>query len=125
MLGHDHALSGALAFVAVAPLLPVSGTQLAVAATLTAGAGILPDLDEPGSTIARTFGFLTGAFAWIVHRLSGGHRKGTHSLLGLALLTIAFLALPLSGGRPDEDRDRRRRRVATSPSTAEMARTQP
>ena len=26
MLGHDHALSGALAFVAVAPLLPVSGT---------------------------------------------------------------------------------------------------
>ena len=31
MLGHDHALSGALAFVAVAPLLPVSGTQLAVA----------------------------------------------------------------------------------------------
>ena len=91
MLGHDHALSGALAFVAVAPLLPVSGTQLAVAATLTAGAGILPDLDEPGSTIARTFGFLTGAFAWIVHQLSGGHRKGTHSLLGLALLTIAAL----------------------------------
>ena len=91
MLGHDHALSGALAFVAVAPLLPVSGTQLAVAATLTAGAEILPDLDEPGSTIARTFGFLTGAFAWIVHRLSGGHRKGTHSLLGLGLLTLAAL----------------------------------
>jgi hypothetical protein len=77
MLGHDHALSGALAFAAVAPWLPVSGIQLAVAATLTAGAGILPDLDEPGSTIARTFGFLTGAFAWIVHRLSGGHRKHT------------------------------------------------
>jgi membrane-bound metal-dependent hydrolase YbcI (DUF457 family) len=91
MLGHDHALSGALAFAAVAPLLPVSGTQLAVAAALTAGAGILPDLDEPGSTIARTFGFLTGSFAWFVHQLSGGHRKGTHSLLGVALMT--FLAL--------------------------------
>jgi len=48
-------------------------------------------LDEPGSTIARTFGFLTGAFAWIVHRLSGGHRKGTHSLLGVGLMTIAAL----------------------------------
>ena len=70
MLGHDHALSGALAFAVVAPLLPVGGTQLAVAAALTAGAGILPDLDERGSTIARTFGFLTGAFAWIVHRPS-------------------------------------------------------
>jgi hypothetical protein len=46
MLGHDHALSGALAFAAVAPWLPVSGIQLAVAATLTAGAGILPDLDS-------------------------------------------------------------------------------
>ena len=91
MLGHDHALSGALAFAVVAPLLPVSGTQLAVAAALTAGAGILPDLDEPGSTIARTFGFLTGGFAWIVHQLSGGHRKGTHSLLGVALMTAAAL----------------------------------
>ena len=91
MLGHDHALSGALAFAVVAPLLPVSGTQLAVAAALTAGAGILPDLDEPGSTIARTFGFLTGGFAWIVHQLSGGHRKGTHSLLGVALMTVAAL----------------------------------
>jgi membrane-bound metal-dependent hydrolase YbcI (DUF457 family) len=91
MLGHDHALSGALAFAAVAPLLPVGGIQLAVAATLTAGAGVLPDLDEPGSTIARTFGFLTGTFAWIVNRISGGHRKGTHSLLGIGLLTIAAL----------------------------------
>ena len=91
MLGHDHALSGALAFAFVAPLLPVSGTQLAVAAALTAGAGILPDLDEPGSTIARTFGFLTGGFAWIVHQLSGGHRKGTHSLLGVALMTLLAL----------------------------------
>jgi membrane-bound metal-dependent hydrolase YbcI (DUF457 family) len=91
MLGHDHALSGALAFAVVAPLLPVSGIQLAVAVALTAGAGVLPDLDEPGSTIARTFGFLTGAFAWIVHRISGGHRKGTHSLLGVGLLTIAAL----------------------------------
>ena len=87
MLGHDHALSGALAFAAVAPMLHVSGTQPAVGTALTAGAGVLPDIDEPGSTIARTFGFLTGAFAWIVHLISGGHRKGTHSLLGIALLT--------------------------------------
>jgi membrane-bound metal-dependent hydrolase YbcI (DUF457 family) len=92
MLGHDHALSGALAFAAVAPMLHVSGTQLAVGTALTAGAGVLPDIDEPGSTIARTFGFLTGAFAWIVHLISGGHRKGTHSLLGIALLTAGAVA---------------------------------
>ena len=92
MLGHDHALSGALALAAAAPLLHVGGLHLAAALALTAGAGVLPDVDEPGSTIARTFGFLTGAFAWIVHQLSGGHRKGTHSLLGVALMTAAAMA---------------------------------
>jgi membrane-bound metal-dependent hydrolase YbcI (DUF457 family) len=92
MLGHDHALSGALAFTAVAPLLHVTGVHLGVGIALTAGAGVLPDLDEPGSTIARTFGFLTGAFAWIVHKISGGHRKGTHSFLGIAVMTAASFA---------------------------------
>jgi membrane-bound metal-dependent hydrolase YbcI (DUF457 family) len=91
MLGRDHALSGALAFAGVAPLLHVTGVHLAAGMALTAGAGVLPDLDEPGSTIARTFGFLTGAVAWLVHKVSGGHRKGTHSLLGVALLTAAAL----------------------------------
>jgi membrane-bound metal-dependent hydrolase YbcI (DUF457 family) len=91
MLGHDHALSGALAFAATAPALHVTGAHLAAGIVLTAGAGVLPDLDEPGSTVARTFGFLTGAFAWIVHKISGGHRKGTHSILGVALLTLAAL----------------------------------
>ena len=91
MLGHDHALSGALAFTAAAPLLHVTGVHLAAAVALTAGAGVLPDIDEPGSTIARTFGFLTGAFAWIVHHISGGHRKGTHSLIGVALVAAAAL----------------------------------
>ena len=92
MLGRDHALSGALAFTAVAPLLHVTGVHLAAGLALTAGAGVLPDLDEPGSTIARTFGFLTGAFAWIVHKISGGHRKGTHSLVGMAVMAVASLA---------------------------------
>jgi membrane-bound metal-dependent hydrolase YbcI (DUF457 family) len=108
MLGRDHALSGALAFTAAAPLVHVTGLHLTAGVALTAGAGVLPDLDEPGSTIARTFGFMTGAFAWIVHRISGGHRKGTHSLAGVALLTVASLAAGswqagarAPGGRPE------------------------
>jgi len=91
MLGRDHALSGALSFAGVAPLIHVAGVHLAAGMALTAGAGVLPDIDEPGSTIARTFGFMTGAFAWIVHKVSGGHRKGTHSLIGVALLAAAAL----------------------------------
>ena len=48
MLGHDHALSGALAFVAVAPLLPVSGTQLAVAARSPRARGSCRTWTSPG-----------------------------------------------------------------------------
>ncbi|HEV2374474.1 MAG TPA: metal-dependent hydrolase [Streptosporangiaceae bacterium] len=98
MLGRDHALSGALVFAGVAPLVGVTGLHLAAGVALTMGAGVLPDIDEPGSTIARTFGFLTGAFAWIAHGLSGGHRKGTHSLIGVAALTAgAFWAASIQG----------------------------
>lgn len=107
MLGRDHALSGAVAFAAVAPLVHVSGMHLATGVALTAGAGVLPDIDEPGSTIARTFGFFTGAFSWLVHKLSGGHRKGTHSLIGVALMTAGAVAAgawqasaPVQHGRP-------------------------
>jgi hypothetical protein len=41
---------------------------------LTAGTGVLPDIDHPDSTIARSFGFVTEAFAGVVARLSGGSR---------------------------------------------------
>ena len=60
MLGHDHALSGALAFAAVAPLLPVTGTHLAVAAALTAGTGILPDLDDLTRRVRQSPGIAAG-----------------------------------------------------------------
>ena len=38
-----------------------------------------------GTTISRQGGFLTMSLAWIVHRISGGHRKGTHSFIGVAV----------------------------------------
>src|SRR5512146_1071310 len=87
MLGRDHALSGAVVFAALAPSLHVTEAHLAAGLVLAAGAGVLPDIDHPDSTISRSFGFLTEWFAWLVDRLSGGHRHGTHSLLGIAAFT--------------------------------------
>ena len=87
MLGRDHASSAALAFTLIAVPVHLPVAELAVATVLTAGAGLLPDLDEPGSTIARSAGWLTGALAWVVHKVARGHRKGTHSLLGAAVFT--------------------------------------
>ena len=95
MLGRDHALSGALAFAALAPALDAHEAFLAVGLVLTAGAGVLPDIDHPDSTISRSFGFLTESFAWLVDKLSGGHRHGTHSMLGV----IAFTAAAYAAGR--------------------------
>ena len=92
MLGRDHALSGALAFAALGPSLHVTGSHLAAGVLLTAGAGTLPDIDHPDSTISREFGFLTQAFAWLVDRLSGGHRHGTHSFVGIAVFSAGALA---------------------------------
>jgi len=87
MLGRDHALSGAVVFAALAPSMHVTAAHLAAGVVLGAGAGVLPDIDHPDSTIARSFGFLTEWFAWVVDRISGGHRHGTHSLLGIAVFT--------------------------------------
>jgi len=92
MLARDHALSGALTFTAVAPVLHVTGAGLLAGAVFTAGAATLPDIDEPGSTISRTLGFFTEAVSWVVHKVSGGHRKGTHSIAGVAVFALAALA---------------------------------
>ena len=72
MLGKDHALSGGLAFAAVAPLLHVTPAGLVAGVVLTAGAGLLPDLDEPGSTISRQGGFVTRCLAVVVRRVVRG-----------------------------------------------------
>jgi membrane-bound metal-dependent hydrolase YbcI (DUF457 family) len=92
MLGRDHALTGAFVFAALGPTLHVTGAHLAVGVVLTAGTGVLPDIDHPDSTISRSFGFMTEGFAWLVDRLSGGHRHGTHSLFGIAVFTAGALA---------------------------------
>ncbi len=92
--GRTHALSGAVAGTALsAAVWHASRPAVAFAALVTAGAAVLPDLDHPDATVAHTFGLVTQTFAWLVGRLSGGHRHLTHSLSGVAVFTgAAFLA---------------------------------
>jgi membrane-bound metal-dependent hydrolase YbcI (DUF457 family) len=101
MLGRDHALSGAVAFAALAPFaVHLTAAQLAAGTVLTAGAALLPDFDEPGSTIARSAGFLTRGFACLVRFAARGHRHGTHSLLGAGVFTLlAWLGAVTEPGR--------------------------
>jgi membrane-bound metal-dependent hydrolase YbcI (DUF457 family) len=85
MLGHSHALSGAVAGLGAGVLLHLPAPQTAALAGLTAGMALLPDLDKCGSSPARCLGFLSEAIAWTVGRLTGGHRHATHSVLGIAM----------------------------------------
>lgn len=98
MLGRSHALSGAVVFVAAAPLLGhvtrIGPLELAAGAVVTAGAAMAPDFDHPSSTIARTFGWPTQLLAQLVAAKAGGHRRGTHSLAFCAL--AGLLVWPLS-----------------------------
>lgn len=116
MLGPQHALGGVAAWLVAVPVLDatvgLTPGQTVLGAFLSAGGGMLPDLDEPrrpprkkgakrpsfGSTISRTYGPLTNVVARVVNRVSGGHRHGTHSLAGLAVFGgLAALAAQVGG----------------------------
>ncbi|HET7018150.1 MAG TPA: metal-dependent hydrolase [Streptosporangiaceae bacterium] len=94
-LGHTHALSGAVAGLAVGLFVKhMPESQLAIFTGLTAGAAVLPDIDHPNSSLAHCFGFFTKAVAWLIGRISGGHRHLTHAIFGVAGFTIlAWLAV--------------------------------
>jgi membrane-bound metal-dependent hydrolase YbcI (DUF457 family) len=87
MLGHSHALSGAVTGIAAGIFLHLPVPQIAALAGFTAGMALLPDLDKCGSSPARCLGFLSEAIAWVAGRISGGHRHATHSVLGVAVFT--------------------------------------
>lgn len=97
-MGRTHALSGGVAWLGV--MMPVNqyvdhltpasaGLGLAVAT----GAAMLPDLDHPNSTIAHTYGWFTKQLCRGVATISGGHRKGTHSLLGTTTFGVGAAAM--------------------------------
>lgn len=100
-MGRTHVmLAGTIGFAIAAPLSvhvmghPMSiGETFAFAAT-TAGYGILPDLDHPSGTLARLLGPITRSIAVVVHSISGGHRKGTHTIwmAGLMVGLVTLLA---------------------------------
>ena len=97
MLGRSHALSAGVAYAALGtyvwhPTLPYLATGTAVAI----GAGVVSDSDTRVSCVARSFGWASEALAWVVGKISGGHREWTHTGVGdviCALLATGAIAL--------------------------------
>ena len=57
------------------------------------GAALVPDADHHNATIAHSLPPLSNAVCAGVGALAGGHRRGTHSLIGLAaFVAVAWIA---------------------------------
>jgi len=98
--GRTHALSGAVAGAAAGVFaLHTALAGTADLAVLTAGFATVSDLDQCGSTAARSFGLVTELFARFVRWASGGHRHATHT----AVFSVAFAGLAWLAGECRHD----------------------
>ncbi|WP_304453968.1 metal-dependent hydrolase [Nocardiopsis sp. YSL2] len=105
MMGHSHALTGVVGWMAVVPL--VQGTEflalsfdlgpgeIIAGSLVCAGAALLPDLDHKSATITRTYGKVTEVLSDIFSWAFGGHRMGTHSFFFAALMGLMVTMLAL------------------------------
>lgn len=119
-MGRSHATSGAIVWLAGCVTATACGVHPGLPATVVgavacAGAALLPDIDHPCSTVARTGGILTQEFsALVAHSCArvhaatrtrrdrvdvDGHRTLTHTAvfalaLGLAAAGLSWLGRP-------------------------------
>lgn len=104
MMGPTHAASGLAAGAVAATAIGITEpAAIAAVSTITAGAALLPDLDHPSATLARTFGPVSKAASVATNKFSsmvataistksdrgsdgvvGGHRTLTHTVFGVA-----------------------------------------
>lgn len=93
MLGRSHTISGLAAASICLTLNPQPVPTIIATTALVAGAAIAPDLDHSGATISRSLPPLTKVVSHGVNIISGGHRKGTHSVVGWLILgVLAYFA---------------------------------
>ncbi|MBM7050583.1 MULTISPECIES: metal-dependent hydrolase [unclassified Rothia (in: high G+C Gram-positive bacteria)] len=100
MMGYSHSVTAAGAWLLLHELgiTPTQDASTLVVTTLAcAGAGMFPDADHKKGTIAHSIPPLTNIAVALIATISGGHRKGTHSILGvLVFWAIAYFAQELS-----------------------------
>src|SRR6476469_5624892 len=95
MMGGHHAASGAAAWVAIASTgpyalgwYPLDPTGIVIGGMATAGTALVCDWDHRSSTVAHALPPLSNLIAVGIENASGGHRQGTHSVLGAACFVL-------------------------------------
>ncbi|HXI19199.1 MAG TPA: metal-dependent hydrolase [Chloroflexota bacterium] len=92
--GTTHALLAAVSYTGVALYLDPPLPDVVSGAVVAALAGLLPDLDQRGSTASRFLGPLTWLLSWVVQS-AFGHRGALHSFAALlALCAVVWLWAP-------------------------------
>lgn len=98
-MGGHHAISGAAAWLALTGsaslggyrlgggVLDLAGPEVLAGAVVAAGAALLPDIDHPSATIARSAGTASKLASSAVG-LATGHRGATHTLLAVVVFTV-------------------------------------
>jgi inner membrane protein len=99
-MGRTHAISGAVAWLALSPHLTHDWGHAALGVPIAALAALGPDIDHGQSTVShRLWGPFHSFIGTRVGRLLGGHRQGAHSLLSIvAVFILAGLSAPWVGG---------------------------
>jgi membrane-bound metal-dependent hydrolase YbcI (DUF457 family) len=94
-MGGHHAASGAAAWVAIASTgpytlgwYPLDATGILIGGMATAGTALVCDWDHRHSTVANSLPPLSNVIARGIENASGGHRQGTHSILGAAFFVV-------------------------------------
>jgi membrane-bound metal-dependent hydrolase YbcI (DUF457 family) len=97
-MGRTHALAGAVIGASWSELVQHGSLMHTVAfAGFTGALALFPDVDQCGSSVSRSLGFFSEVIAWVIRKISGGHRHATHVICGilltwlLALLACRFL----------------------------------
>ncbi|WP_350349873.1 metal-dependent hydrolase [Agromyces sp. G08B096] len=103
MMGTSHAISGAAAWIAITGAVPILSSGAApldpvgvlAGAVVCAGAALLPDADHHRATVAQAVPVLGRVATGLIGTLSGGHRHGAHSPIGVAVATLLAWLLSL------------------------------
>lgn len=100
MMGYSHSITAAGAWLALTELgiTPHQDTGTLLVTTLAcAGAGMFPDADHRKGTIAHSIPPFSNLVTAFIATISGGHRKGTHSIIGVvAFWAIAYFSQSLT-----------------------------
>jgi membrane-bound metal-dependent hydrolase YbcI (DUF457 family) len=86
MMGRSHFVSGIVAFEVTAEQMHYTPTQAVIGAIVVSSAALLPDIDHPQATVSRAVGPISRVVSLGIAKLAGGHRRGTHCLIGIGLL---------------------------------------